>query len=609
MVDALPRILSSLEPKQQKLLLEDPANPRPHREPDPSVTLPGVKPSNFSKSTNSLPPKPSIRETIAAQKRAKMGGKVLPERPGSAEPTATPMKPGALSHVARPATAMSTIGSLSSAPVRPMRPARRPELKRPVTADPPASKKPAARLSPTKSAEADKSPSSYKRSPQTSPVKKADVHSKRTPDVLLEKQQDVVTSRMKDLTVKDGNDHLISNETNETKFSVDAPLVNHPNIPKGDAASEKPQRISMTPRAIVSKKENPTSRLKVYEDPVGRSSESPIPSQASSRPSVLEELPINEPPISQSLLSPNYPLLAEESESPLYHRKWINIETAARRVSDSDKIDNPYLMRRMLESGIVRIKAGTLDAHGFRKLQALIRGREDIWEDGVKFDELLLPLLENLESPPTVNEAKTGVGRAQDLKTQVLVTVRLLQQYQPKHFAAHYPRTLCAIILARRHHNSTSHIVCGLEETSETIVAQCDPLSSLDAVLDLLEVEPADDSDTLFMSLYVLAGLLHRVSSVASTANPDHARDERTSPHQKVRLGNVAASCLRNTNPDVRRAVVEFVLELHDVVGDKERFWSLIDGVGEDHRSLITYYLARREKAFGRTERGAVVHG
>lgn len=539
-----------------------------------------------------------------------MGGKVLPERPGSAEPSATPMKPAALSHVARPATAMSTIGSLSSAPVRPMRPARRPELKRPVTADPPASKKP-ARLSPTKSAEADKSPSSYKRSPQTSPVKKADAHVKRTPDVLLEKHHDVVASRMKDITVKDSNDHLLGNEA---KFSADAPLVNNPNIPKDDAAPEKPQRISMTPRAIVSKKENPTSRLKVYEDPVGSSSESPISSQASSRPSVLGELPINEPPISQSLLSPNYPLLAEESDSPLYHRKWINIETAARRVSDSDKIDNPYLMRRMLESGIVRIKAGTLDAHGFRKLQALIRGREDIWEDGVKFDELLLPLLENLESP-NVNESKNGVGRAQDLKTQILVTVRLLQQYQPKHFSAHYPRTLCAIILARRHHNSTSHIVCGLEETSETIVAQCDPLPSLDAVLDLLEVEPRDDSDTLFMSLYVLAGLLHRLSSSlasSSSSNPDPP-NERTSPHQKVRLGNVAASCLRNTNPDVRRAVVEFVLELHDVVRDKERFWSLIDGVGEDHRSLITYYLARREKASSalpRTERGgAVLHG
>lgn len=595
------RILSTLEPKQQKLLLEDSANPRPHREPDAPVAVPSVKPYAFSKSTTSLPLKPSVRETIAAQKRAKMSGKVLPERPGSAEPTATPMKPAAHPGVARPATAMSTIGSLSSAPVRPMRPARRPEIKRPGTADAPVSKKP-ARLSPTKSAETDKSPSSYKRSPQTSPVKKADTQSKRTPDVQLDKRHDFVTNRMKDLTAKDNKDHPLSNDTT---FAPDGPLADNALLPEGAIAPEKPQRISMTPRAIASKKENPAVRLKVYEDPVGRGLESPVASQTASRASVLEELPINEPPMSQPHLSPNYPLLAEESESPLYHRKWINIETAARRVSDSDKIDNPYLMRRMLESGIVRIKAGTLDAHGFRKLQALIRGREDVWEDGVKFDELLLPLLENLESP-NINDSKNGVGRAQDLKTQILVTVRLLQQHQPKHFSAHYPRTLCAIILARRYHNSTSHIVCGLEETSETIVAQCDPLPSLDAVLDLLEAEPHDDSDTLFMSLYVLAGLLHRVSSLASS-NPD-PQDEWAFAHQNVRLGNVAASCLRNTNPDVRRAVVEFVLELHDAVRDKERFWSLIDGVGEDHRSLITYYLARREKAYARTERGPT-HG
>lgn len=528
-----------------------------------------------------------------------MGGKVLPERPGSAEPTATPMKPAAHPGVARPATAMSTIGSLSSAPVRPMRPARRPEMKRPVTADPPVTKKP-PRLSPTKSTETDQSPSSQKRSPQTSPVKKADSQPRRTPDVLLEKPYDVGTNRSKDNTiVKDHKDLPASKDTN---FVPDGPLAENANIPEVVVGLERPQRISMTPRPIASKKENTTQRLKVYEDPIGRGSDSPVSSQVASRSSVLEELPINEPPMSQPHLSPDYPLLAEESESPLYHRKWINVETAARRVNDSDKIDSPYQMRRMLESGILRIKAGTLDTHGFRKLQALIRGQEDLWEDGVKFDELLLPLLENLESP-NMNNSKIAAGRAQDLKTQILVTVRLLQQYQPKHFASHYPRTLCALILARRHHHSTSHIVCGLEETSETIVAQCDPLPSLDAVLDLLEAEPHDDSDTLFMSLYVLAGLLHRVSALASSSHLD-PQDERTFSHQNVRLGTVAASCLRNTNPDVRRAVVEFVLELHDAVRDKERFWSLIGGVGEDHRSLITYYLARREKVYARTERG-----
>ena len=596
-----------MEPKQQKLLLEDSANPRPHREPEVSAAVPGVKPHAFSKSTTSLPPKPSIRETIAAQKRAKMGGKVLPERPGSAEPTATPMKSAAQPAVARPATAMSTIGSLSSAPVRPMRPARRPEMKRPVTADPPISKKP-ARLSPTKSAETDQSPSSHKKSPQSSPVKKSDTQPRRTPDVLLDKRHDVVTNKIKDgIAVKDHKDPPLSKDT---AVLTDGPSTDNDNLPEGAIAPQRPQRISMTPRALASKKENPTLRLKVYEDPVGRGSESPVASQNACRSSVLEELPINEPPMSQPHLSPDYPLLAEESESPLYHRKWINIETAARRVNDSDKIDNPYHMRRMLESGIVRIKAGTLDVHGFRKLQALIRGQEDIWDDGVKFDELLLPLLENLESPH-LNDSKYGAGRAQDLKTQILVTVRLLQQYQPKHFSAHYPRTLCAIILARRHHSSTSHIVCGLEETSETIVAQCDPLPSLEAVLDLLEAEPHDDSDTLFMSLYVLAGLLHRIPSLASSSsssssNPDLLRDEKTLSHQNVRLGNVAASCLRNTNPDVRRAVVEFVLELHDAVRDKAKFWELIDGVGDDHRSLITYYLARRDKHYARTgtERG-----
>lgn len=372
--------------------------------------------------------------------------------------------------------------------------------------------------------------------------------------------------------------------------------------PQEDAALDSREPISMTPRTIASRKENLSNRLKVYEDPIGVDTEISTAPQVTSRATVLEELPINEPPICQPRLSPNFPLLAEERETPHYHRKWINVEAVASRDSDSEKIDNPFLMRRILESGIVRVKAGTLDVHGFRKLQALIRGNEDIWEDGVKFDELLLPLLENIESPNDLRS--NGVGKGQDLKTQVLMTIRLLQQHQPKYFSAYYPRALCAITLARKHHNSTSHIVCGLEETSETIVSQCDPLPSLDAVLDLLETEPREESDTISMGLYVLAGLLHRVSSLSSS-KIDATCKLSTSTQQNLRLGNVAAGCLRNTNPDVRRAVVEFVLELYDIVGDKGEFWNLIGGLGEDHRSLITYYLARREKAYGRSGPGS----
>ena len=67
----------------------------------------------------------------------------------------------------------------------------------------------------------------------------------------------------------------------------------------------------------------------------------------------------------------------------------------------------------------------------------------------------------------------------------------------------------------------------------------------------------------------------------------------RLTEDQEARLGSTGAKYIVNTNPDIRRAVIEFVLELHDTV-DQDRFWALVARGRDDHRSLITYYLARK---------------
>ena len=172
--------------------------------------------------------------------------------------------------------------------------------------------------------------------------------------------------------------------------------------------------------------------------------------------------------------------------------------------STSENSENPALARKILNSGIDRVRARTLDVHGFRKLQTLIRSSGDsIWEGGYKFDELLLPLLDYLESPndePTPRSAK-----AQDLKTQVLVTVRSLLQHQPDNFSGYYPRAISAVLATRKQYTSTSHIVCGLEDTAEGIIEKCNPVKCIDAVLDLLETERSEGAET--MGLYVSSRL------------------------------------------------------------------------------------------------------
>ncbi len=336
--------------------------------------------------------------------------------------------------------------------------------------------------------------------------------------------------------------------------------------------------------------------LKVYEDPTVEAS--PVAKTFSSvAANVLEELPVNEPTLSR--LGLNLPLLADEPESPHYHRKWIDLETSAGRViMSSEKTSNPYVMRRILESALARLRVNTLDVHGFRKLQALIRDREDIWDDGVKFDELLELLLETLESPNTAT-AGSSVRAKEQVKTQVLMTIRLLHTNQPQYFAAYYPRALCTVISARKNHNSTSHMVCGLEELAEAIVEKCDPVSCIDAVLDSLHTEKKTPGDgALFTGLYILAALLRVVSEAMQRSKtlPRPLSLPTLSADQHARLGQLAVSCLGDTNADIRRAVMEFALELHDSLREEGEFWRLVSGTNEDQRSLITYYLGRRAK-------------
>ena len=670
---AFSSIMSNLDKKQQDLLIEDPSNPNPQKLLVSHTTAVGAKPG-FSHSTTSIPARPSIKETIAAQKKAKLAGKHLPERPGSAEPFGSPKKSVIQPSLSRPATAMSTasrnvsttsIGTLSSAPVRPR---RRADLARPATADPYSTRKPtrtetpprspavspvkrpktpanaasAIKLGPTKIG----SPASISSNKASSLKKSGQVNTKSQP-------QHSPTKAAEDFTMVMPSINGSRSNVGEVVPSLQAPIeiksVSSPNTPRaedpfmnknseyaqsspsprkyfkqtgsglsksghgGEKSHMSPtklttdfdhlsligsssQRTSMSPRAIGSRKENPTLKtsyfqdqmpLQVYEDPVldsGNGSYSPPPPDYTS--GALEELPVNEP-AKQYRRVFDHQLLAEEPDSPEYHQKWLAVEAAERRrMSNSENIDNPRLARKILDSGIMRIQSRNLDVHGFRKLQALIRTSGDsIWDGGYKFDELVPPLLEYLEIPN--DESTPRTGKAQDLKTQVLVTVRVLLQHQPKFFYTYHARALTAVLAARKHYSSTSHIVCGLEETAESIVHQCDPSQCIDSVLDLLETERNEGAgtNTVFMALYVLAGLLHRGQEKGNTR---HLSDE-----QETRLGRMGANCLSDTNPDIRRAVIEFVLELFDSV-DQERFWGLVMGAKEDHRSLITYYLARK---------------
>ncbi|KAI9816215.1 MAG: suppressor of tub2 mutation [Pycnora praestabilis] len=597
-------ILSHLDPKSKGLLENHPSNPNAARFKTQPEAPPSTRVPTLLRNSAATASRPSLKETILAQKKAKIAAKALPERPGSAQSSSSfsPSRPSTATSSGRPSTSMATVrpsiakslsttgpGTLSSAPMRPMRPAKRPELPRPATADPYASRKiPKAttpKMSPAVSPAKEhrrvgapaispmKGQATRNESPGTSPVKgrSSRIYTSNVPfsDSASAKVEEWMSNDDEDLTMVLPSARM----QQDNRLSVDE----HNYIPARDLTNIVNSKSDNRMRSYNSDDIKVThSPLKVYEDPIQQKDNETTPRPAP-RIAALEELPVNEPG--------NVFAVAPDGDE--YHLNWKNYEAAERRKSLTARPEDAQQARRLLDSGITRIRARTLDVHGFRKLQGLVKSGSDIWEGGAKFDELLLTLLEYLESPN--DDSKVLPSKAQDLKTQALVTTRIMLDKHRKYFSAYYPRALCAVLTARKHYDSTSHIVSGLEETAEDLVAYGKPDECIDSVLDLLESEEEGvmGDRTTAIGLYVLSGLLHNVPFRGVSLTGDETK----------RLGKLAVRYLDHIDSDVRRAVVEYSLELYDRMETKREFWTLMDGVREDHQNLITYYIAKRDRA------------
>ncbi|EER40704.1 HEAT repeat protein [Histoplasma capsulatum var. duboisii H88] len=338
--------------------------------------------------------------------------------------------------------------------------------------------------------------------------------------------------------------------------------------------------------------------LKVYEDPQSPNAKEdvahPEPLGISPRSPIkanpLEELPINEPANTPnrkyngqqepSGFSPPTSVAMPANEN--LHRRWKKVEISERRRSLSPRSKDPSRGRDMIDRGLNKIRTGAIDVHGYRKVQSLIKYHQSIFNDEAKYGETLMVLLDALEVPDA--DKKSATGRQLDLKTQVLVTIRLLFSMNRGYFSKYYSRAMTAIITARKHYELTNHIVSGLEETAEDIVQACEPADVIDAILGLLEFEEKspDSHRMIAMGGYILSGLLRRLNE----------KNLFLSEPELERLGNFANQSLKDPQPDIRRAVMEFCLELHEMVKPEEAFWRMIKS--EEHRPLLTYYIVRK---------------
>lgn len=342
-----------------------------------------------------------------------------------------------------------------------------------------------------------------------------------------------------------------------------------------------------------------SNTLKVYEDPQSPNSKDDEPSiptnqepsqspQAAPKAMPLEELPLNEPTLPNRKLNQD----AQNLEPPFsshfppgenLHRRWKKVEVSERRRSLSPRSKDPTRARDMIDRGLAKIRASALDVHGYRKFQGLIKYHASILSDENKYQQVLLALFDALES---TDENSSTSNRTLDLKTQVLFTIRVMFSLNRELFATYYARAMTCIITTRKHYEITNHIVSGLEETAEDIVCSCNPGDVIDAVLDLVETEEKSPEGyrVISMGTYVLGGLLRRL-------NEKHLF---LSDPELERLGKLANQNIRNPQPDVRRAVIDFCLELHKMVRPEGKFWAMFNSQAEDFRPLLTYYIMKK---------------
>ena len=453
---------------------------------------------------------------------------------------------------------------------------------------------------------------------QSSPNKKDYATVKRDYPLALRKK-DIASVRDDDIFA--GNSHIFPRHHNKSPNTTKILSTSDDAQPSATLFLEKTSHVSISrsPRTIASRKENVNARLKVYEDPIRVSPDRAVTSPPSTRITVLEELPVNEPAINQTRLSPNVPLsIPEECDSPTLHRKLNG------RVSSDNRCENPHLMRRILDSSIIRVKTRTLDVHGFRKLQGLIlsKGYGELWENGARFDELLLPLLENLDSPDSKRKDKieddhsqtetTPTRALKDLTMQTLNTIRLLQQCHPRYFSEHSAHAIRVLLSARKYHQASSYLICGLEETAAAIINACDLPLAVDLLLGTLFINRQDrEPEAIIMGMYMLEKLLQRIRRMTDGLTYSFH------PDQVATMGSIAHRSLGDANAEVRRGAIGFAVELHNLLTvdgaggpSSERsgpgFWDLVAPVGDEQKSLITYYLTRRESGSPRAAAGLI---
>lgn len=341
----------------------------------------------------------------------------------------------------------------------------------------------------------------------------------------------------------------------------------------------------------------------MYEDPLA-GDEPSTASQEVDTP-VLGELPINERSNErQRITDSDVDAMSGTGQEDFDrgHHKTTSTGTVVHTENKDANTPETLKNRQLLASALKKIEGRTVDAGMFRKIQDAIKSGQEIWgpNDEV-FGRLLVACLDYFQTP--MEELKLPALKAASCKSQALATIRAMLSLYRKETAKYFSRVLCTILQAKAQHENTSHIAGDMEATANEIVRYGQVSDCLNAVLALVENMPAStptsspsasatgSTRTMTMSLRTLASLVEISGSRNSTLTRE----------QTHRLGQLAVRCMEDQDPDVRKANIELCVALHERIvgpgGETKAFWEAVAGAGEQQLNLLTYYLAKKQKA------------
>ena len=274
--------------------------------------------------------------------------------------------------------------------------------------------------------------------------------------------------------------------------------------------------------------------------------------------------------------------------------RWTSSEIAARNASISPRIRDEEHAREQIYEAMDKINNRVMEDEHYRKLQGLVRAHDQIFTGyEMVYSELLLSLCNALVTPN--DDKRQPLKRKTDHKFQILVTIGLMKDCNPKYFRELFANVLAALVEARANFDSRTHIVSGLEQMAHDIVALYapsrpsspygTPADAIDSLLDIVEVQHTNDrgNGSVAMGLNIISGLSARNRQMLLPL------DEPL----KIRMAQFAKKCLREQDTGIRQAVMAYCLEMFKVITPEDEYYRLIAGRDESLLNLLAYYLRR----------------